>query len=75
MYKVVELNGFANGIECGGIKIDNMGNGTIFMLWCTSIISCTINGVQMPLTYYDRFRLEETLKWWFKNECGLRNIK
>lgn len=71
-WQVIYNGMYADGIKSGDIEIKDMGNGSIFLLWHTSVIKAAVKGAIIPTTYIDRFKLEETLKWWFRNKFSVQ---
>jgi hypothetical protein len=60
----------SRGLQKDNIKISNCGNGhKLLWGWSTSIVSVEINNNDVPdhLTWRDKYRLEETFKWWIEN--------
>ena len=62
-WTVVKTNGYFTGIENGSIVITEHGNSAIL-----SIINVEINGVRIPTTYIDLFRLEKAITKWCKTQ-------
>lgn len=62
----VEVNGYTVyyrfGLQRENIIIFNYGNGAIF-----SVIDVLVGGKKTLTTYSDRYKLENAVKWWYKN--------
>lgn len=56
------------GLQKGNIVMSGFGNGhKLLWGWCTSVVDVTINNKDAKLTFIDKYRLEETYKWWMRN--------
>jgi len=62
-WTVVKTRGYFTGIEKDNIIISQHGNSAIL-----SIINVEINGVRIPTTYIDLFRLERAITKWCKTQ-------
>lgn len=58
-----------NAITRGDITIYQCGNGSKwFFFWFTSIVDIRISGHDSyALTWRDRYRLEEVVRWWMRS--------
>jgi hypothetical protein len=51
----------ASGIASGRVQIRLHGNSAL-----ASIIDVDVDGIEMTITYWDRFFLERAVSWWFR---------
>lgn len=51
-----------NGIKKGDVTITGYGNTAIL-----SCISVYVNYKEMPAKWYDNYRLERAVGWWYRN--------
>lgn len=59
-----------DGLQKNDIIIDGCGNGhKLFFAWMTSIVEISVNKKEVwgHITWRDKYRMEETFRWWIRN--------
>ncbi len=59
---------YAGHLVCGEVEIGGIGNTKLLSV---CYISC--KGVDVVMTYTDRYKIEGAVLWWYKN-CSLLDI-